>query len=275
MSGVLYVIATPIGNLEDITLRAIRILKEVDVIAAEDTRHSQILLNHFDIHTPLTSYHEHNEKRKAQQLVARMALGENIALISDAGTPVISDPGYRLVRDSVAAGIRVTPIPGPSALIAVLAASGLPTAEFTFGGFLPAKKQSRRLRLQQLRSDYRTAIFYEAPHRVSEFLDDLYAVVGDRRIVLAREVTKIHEQFIRGRVSEVIAQVAGCEIRGEITLVVEGASEKNSPAEDLLRAEIGQLQRDGMRVKEIAEVLGEKYDYSKKEIYRIALDRNR
>jgi 16S rRNA (cytidine1402-2'-O)-methyltransferase len=275
MPGALYTVATPIGNLEDMTLRAIRILKEVDVIAAEDTRHSQVLLNHFDIHMPLTSYHEHNEKGKAQQLVARMARGENVALISDAGTPVISDPGYRLITEALGAGIRVIPIPGPSAVIAVLGASGLATEEFVFGGFLPAKKQSRRLRLQQLRSEHRSTVFYEAPHRLIEFLDDLYAVVGDRRVVLAREVTKIHEQFIRGRVSEVIQQVAACEIRGEITLVIEGGSEANSPSEDTLREEIAKLQRDGMRIKEIAEVLGEKYDYAKKEIYRLALERSR
>ena len=198
----LYIVATPIGNLEDITLRAIRILKEADIIAAEDTRHSQVLLNHFDIHKPLTSYHEHNEKAKAQQLVARMTRGQNVALISDAGTPVISDPGYRLVVEAIAAGIRVIPIPGPSALLAVLGASGLPTDEFVFGGFLPAKKQSRRLQLQELRNEHRSTVFYEAPHRLKEFLDDLYAVVGDWRIVLAREVTKVHEEFLRGRVSK-------------------------------------------------------------------------
>jgi 16S rRNA (cytidine1402-2'-O)-methyltransferase len=168
MAGVLYIVATPIGNLDDITLRAIRVLKEVNLIAAEDTRHTQILLSRYDIHTPLTSYHEHNERSKAQPLVERLVRGESIALLSDAGTPAISDPGYRLVVEAVRASVRIVPLPGPSAAAAVLSASGLPTDRFVFEGFLPAKKQERRAKLQALRNETRTVILYEAPHRMKE-----------------------------------------------------------------------------------------------------------
>lgn len=272
MPGILYIVATPIGNLEDITLRAIRTLKEADVIAAEDTRHTQILLNHFAIKTPLTSYHEHNERAKTGQLVTRLERGESIALVSDAGTPAISDPGFRLVVEAVRAGIRVIPIPGASAAIAVLSASGLPTDGFVFTGFLPARKQERRSRLQELRGGSYSLVIYETPHRLKESLDDIGKILGDRRIVLAREVTKLHEEFLRGSVSEVIREVSQREIRGEITLVIEGRTGEISTSEEGLRAEIDKLKDDGIRVKEIAEILGEKYGYSKREIYRLALE---
>jgi 16S rRNA (cytidine1402-2'-O)-methyltransferase len=272
MPGILYIVATPIGNLEDITLRAIRTLKEADVIAAEDTRHTQILLNHFAIKTPLTSYHEHNERAKTGQLVTRLERGESIALVSDAGTPAISDPGFRLVVEAVRAGIRVIPIPGASAAIAVLSASGLPTDGFVFTGFLPARKQERRSRLQELRGGSYSLVIYETPHRLKESLDDIGKILGDRRIVLAREVTKLHEEFLRGSVSEVIREVSQREIRGEITLVIEGRTGETSTSEEGLRAEIDKLKDDGTRVKEIAEILGEKYGYSKREIYRLALE---
>jgi 16S rRNA (cytidine1402-2'-O)-methyltransferase len=272
MPGILYIVATPIGNLEDITLRAIRTLKEADVIAAEDTRHTQILLNHFAIKTPLTSYHEHNERAKTGQLVTRLERGESIALVSDAGTPAISDPGFRLVVEAVRAGIRVIPIPGASAAIAVLSASGLPTDGFVFTGFLPARKQERRSRLQELRGGSYSLVIYETPHRLKESLDDIGKILGDRRIVLAREVTKLHEEFLRGSVSEVIREVSQREIRGEITLVIEGRTGEISTSEEGLRAEIDKLKDDGTRVKEIAEILGEKYGYSKREIYRLALE---
>ncbi|MCH8055528.1 MAG: 16S rRNA (cytidine(1402)-2'-O)-methyltransferase [Deltaproteobacteria bacterium] len=273
MSGILYIVATPIGNLEDITLRALRILKEVDLIAAEDTRHTKTLLNHYGIHTPLTSYHDHNEKTKAHALVARLEQGENVALVSDAGTPTLSDPGYRLVRESVEAGVNVTPVPGASALTAVLSASGLPTDRFVFEGFLSAKKRERRERLQGLREESRTLVFYEAPHRLKGSLQDLLEVLGDREVVLGREVTKIYEEFIRGRLSEVTALAGSREWRGEITLVVKGSEGRKAPADDLLTAEIQRLRRKGMRVKEIAELLGERFSYPKREVYRLALER--
>ena len=271
MPGLLYIVATPIGNLEDITLRALRVLKEVDVIAAEDTRHTQILLSHHDIHTPLTSYHEHNEKTKAQDLVARLARGQNIALVSDAGTPTISDPGFRLVVQAIRAGVRIIPIPGASALTAVLSATGLPTDRFVFEGFLPAKKKQRRERLQILRDEIRTLIFYEAPHRLRDALDDIHELLGNREAVLAREVSKIHEEFLRGPISELVSALGGGDVRGEVTLIISGSAGESRANEDLLKAEIRELKRQGLRVKEIAEVLGEKFGYPKKDIYRLAL----
>jgi 16S rRNA (cytidine1402-2'-O)-methyltransferase len=271
MPGVLYIVATPIGNLEDMTLRAIRVLKEVDVIAAEDTRHTQSLLKQYDIRTSLTSYHEHNERIKARQLVARLERGENVALVSDAGSPAISDPGFHLVKEAVRANVRVVPVPGPSALPAVLSASGLPIDRFAFEGFLPAKKRERREKLRAVREEARTLVFFEAPHRLKESLNDIQDLLGAREMVLAREVTKVHEEFLRGPIPDVIAQLAKQEIRGEVTLVISGFTGETAPCEEILQAEIRKLQGDGWRVKEIAEVLGEKYSYSKKDIYRLAL----
>ena len=271
MFGILYIVATPIGNLEDITLRALRVLKEVDVVAAEDTRHTQILLSHYDIHTPLTSYHEHNEKTKSQELVARLEQGQNIALVSDAGTPAISDPGFRLIAQAIRAGVRIIPVPGASALTAVLSASGLPTDRFVFEGFLPARKTQRRERLQTLRDETRTLIFYEAPHRLKDTLGDIRELLGNREAVLAREVSKIHEEFLRGPVSELVRALGSGDIRGEVTLIISGSSGLPGVSEDRLKAEILELKGKGLRVKEIAEVLGEKFGYPKKEIYRLAL----
>jgi 16S rRNA (cytidine1402-2'-O)-methyltransferase len=266
-------VATPIGNLEDITLRAIRVLKEVDLIAAEDTRHTQGLLRHYDIRTPLTSYHEHNERIKARQLVDRLRRGESVALVSDAGSPAISDPGFHLVREAVGAHVPVVPVPGPSALAAVLSASGLPADRFVFEGFLPAKRRERKEKLQSLREETRTLVCYEAPHRLKDSLDDIQRVLGSREMVLAREVTKIHEEFLRGPIADVIAQLPEQNIRGELTLVIRGFAGESAPFAEILRAEIRKLQADGLRVKEIAEVLGEKYSYPKKEIYRLALEK--
>jgi 16S rRNA (cytidine1402-2'-O)-methyltransferase len=271
MSGILYIVATPIGNLEDITLRALRVLKEVDVVAAEDTRHTQILLSHYGIQTPLTSYHEHNERAKAEDLVKRLLDGEDIALVSDAGTPTISDPGFRLIVRAVHAGIRIIPLPGASALTAVLSASGLPTDRIVFEGFLPAKKKQRQEKLQTLRDEARTLVFYEAPHRLAEALNDVHELLGDREAVLAREVSKVHEEFLRGRVSELIRVLRRREIRGEATLIIGGSAGESRVNEDRLKAEIRELKGKGMRVKEIAEVLGEKFGYPKKDIYRLAL----
>jgi 16S rRNA (cytidine1402-2'-O)-methyltransferase len=271
MPGILYIVATPIGNLEDITLRAVRVLREVDVVAAEDTRHTQILLSHHDIHTPLTSYHEHNEKTKSEELVTRLGRGQNIALVSDAGTPAISDPGFRLVIQAIRAGVRIIPIPGASALTAVLSASGLPTDRFVFEGFLPARKGPRREKLQTLRDETRTLIFYEAPHRLKETLGDIHELLGNREAVLAREVSKIHEEFLRGPMSELVRALGGGDIRGEVTLIISGSSGAPGVNEDRLKAEIGELKGKGLRVKEIAEILGEKFGYPKKEIYRLAL----
>jgi 16S rRNA (cytidine1402-2'-O)-methyltransferase len=275
MAGVLYVVATPIGNLEDITLRAVRILKEVDLIAAEDTRHTQILLSRYDIHTPLTSYHEHNERTKAQPLVERLVRGESIALLCDAGTPAISDPGYRLVVEAVRAGVRIMPLAGPSAVTAVLSASALPTDRFVFEGFLPAKKQERQAKLQTLRSETRTLVCYEAPHRLKESLVDMQLILGDREIVIGREVSKVHEEFLRGMIGEILVQLADREVKGEITIVVRGSSEGVQVAEEELEAAIRQLAEGGMAVKPIAEFLSQRYQLSKRKIYQMALQMKR
>lgn len=274
MAGTLYIVATPIGNLEDLTFRALRTLKEADLIAAEDTRHSRKLLDHYGIKTPLTSYHEHNEQAKARHLVERMQRGDSIALISDAGTPVLSDPGHRLVREAIRSGIAISPIPGPSALIAALSASGLPMERFAFEGFLPAKRKERREKLQSLRAEMRTTVFYEAPHRLGEALADMSDIFPDREIVLAREITKVHEEFLRGPAVELNAQLAGREWRGELTLMISGATSDVATQTELI-AEIRKLKSDGMRVKDIAALLGEKYAVAKRDVYRMILDLER
>jgi 16S rRNA (cytidine1402-2'-O)-methyltransferase len=216
----LYLVATPIGNLEDITLRALRILKEVDQVACEDTRHTQKLLQHYNIQKPLVSYHEHNELTRAPELVVAMEQGAQIALVSDAGVPLVSDPGYRLVTLCLRHHIPVIPVPGPSALLAALSASGLPNEEFLFAGFLPARSGERRRALERLRIEDRTIIFYEAPHRIEETLIDAHEILGDRPACLAREVTKIHEEFRRGSLAELAASLAEKPARGEITLLI-------------------------------------------------------
>ena len=219
-TGCLYLVATPIGNLEDITLRALRILKEVDQIACEDTRHTQKLLNHYNILKPLVSYHEHNEMTRAPELVLAMEQGAQIALVSDAGMPLVSDPGYRLVTLSLRHHLPVVPIPGAAALLAALSASGLPNEEFLFAGFLPARTGERRRALERLRIEDRTIIFYEAPHRIEETLADAREILGDRPACLAREVTKLHEEFRRGTLSELSASLSEKPARGEITLLI-------------------------------------------------------
>jgi 16S rRNA (cytidine1402-2'-O)-methyltransferase len=275
MAGVLYIVATPIGNLEDITLRALRVLKEVDVIAAEDTRHTQGLLAHYDIRTPLVSYHEHNERSKARQLAEDLVAGKNVALVTDAGTPVISDPGYRLIVEAIGAAIRVVPVPGPSALATALAASGLPTDRFVFEGFLPAKPKERRSRLQELSGDARTLVFYEAPHRLLESLGDMREVFDDRDIVVARELTKLHEEIFRGALSAAIETFSKKAARGEITLLVRGAERSAPVSQERLRAEIDALKAKSLRVKEIAEILGEKYAVAKRDVYRLATEEDK
>lgn len=219
-AGCLYLVATPIGNLEDITLRALRILKEVDQIACEDTRHTQKLLSHYNIRKSLVSYHEHNEMTRAPELVVAMEDGARIALVSDAGMPLVSDPGYRLVTLCLRHRVPVIPIPGPSALLAALSASGLPNEEFLFAGFLPARSGERRRALERLRIEDRTVILYEAPHRIEETVSDARAILGDRPACLAREVTKLHEEFRRGSLSELSASLYEKPARGEITLLI-------------------------------------------------------
>lgn len=222
MMGILYLVATPIGNLEDITPRAIRILKEVDLVVCEDTRVTGKLLSHFEIKKPLESFFEHSEQVKSGRIVGYLEDGRNVALVSDAGMPSICDPGYRLVKEAVEAEIKVVPIPGPSAAISALATSGLPTDQFVFVGFLPQKQGKRQNFLEALLEEKRTIIAYESPHRLSFALQDILEVLGDRQICVARELTKIYEEFIRGSVSEVMEKLKDKEVKGEITLVISG-----------------------------------------------------
>jgi len=255
-TGCLYLVATPIGNLEDITLRALRVLKEVDLIACEDTRETQKLLNHFQIRIPKTSYHEHNEARKAPEIVSTLKGGKNVALVSDAGMPLISDPGYRLVSLALAQGISVVPVPGASALLAALAASGLPTEAFRFCGYLPPKGAARRKTLAGLALAGCTLVFYEAPHRLMEMLRDVQATLGDRRIVLARELTKLHEEFIRGRTSEVLEQLRGKPVRGEFTLLVApGPARRAAVAEPAREVPLGERVAEIAREQRVSEKL--------------------
>jgi 16S rRNA (cytidine1402-2'-O)-methyltransferase len=267
----LYVVGTPIGNLEDITLRALRVLKEAEVIACEDTRQSRKLLDHYGIAKPLVSYHEHNEQQRAHELLERLAEGRNIALISDAGMPGISDPGYRVVRLAVERGIPVIPIPGPAALIAALAASGLATDEFEFRGFLPAKAGQRRTSLEELRSLSHTLIFYEAPHRIVEALEDIVQILGPKRpVVVARELTKLHEEFIRGTAEEVLRILRGREVRGEITLLI-GKSETAHPSSSSqdLRTRLEEIMREQkLDEKAALKIMAKEQGVSKSELYR-------
>ena len=245
--GKLFVVGTPIGNLEDITLRAIRILKEVDQIACEDTRRTQGLLNYYQIRTPTISYHEHNEMTRAPELVIKLEEGNNIALVSDAGMPVVSDPGFRLVHLAVRHAIPVVPVPGASAFVAALAASGLPVDKFRFLGFLPSKKRARRKTLEEQKPATKTLVFFESPHRVLEMLRDVREILGDREVVMAREVTKVHEEFWRGTVSALLERVKGKTIRGEITVLLgaDSAPGETPPADSLIRPEIEKLMAQG------------------------------
>jgi len=270
--GTLYIVATPIGNLEDITLRAIRVLKEVDAIAAEDTRHTQKLLSKFDIHTPLTSYHDHNKEEKAPVLVSRLLDGKSVALVSDAGTPGISDPGYFLINLAIDQKVPVVPIPGATAAIAALSVSGLPTDRFVFEGFLPSKHTARVKRLEELATEDRTIIFYEAPHRIMQTIEDMQTVLGDRKAVISRELTKIHEQVLRGNISDVRRQLETGSTKGEFTIIVEanapGAGQVNiSPGEYLKEL----ILHRGLSKKEAIAVAAHDLDMPKKEVYKIGL----
>src|SRR5438552_8957034 len=219
--GKLYVVATPIGNLEDITFRALRVLREVELIACEDTRQTRKLLEHYGIEKPTISYHDYNEQERARELLTKLQEGHSIAQVSDAGMPGISDPGYRVVKLAIEQGITVVPIPGPSALVTALAASGLPTDAFEFRGFLPAKSGQRRTALEAVRNVQHTVVVYEAPHRIVEAVEDIVHTLGpERPLVIARELTKVHEEFIRGRAGEVAERLRGRELRGEITLLI-------------------------------------------------------
>ena len=272
MAGTLYVVATPIGNLEDITLRALRVLKEVDLIAAEDTRHTQKLLSHYDIPTPLTSYYDQIEARKAPTLIAKLQSGNTIALVSDAGTPGISDPGYRLVKGAIEAGIQIVPIPGASTLTALLSIGGLPTDRFVFEGFLPAKKGQRQKALQRLKEEERTLVLFESPHRLADLLADLEQICGDRQIVIGRELTKLFEEVLRGTVSALRVFLQTRVVKGEVALLVAGRSaEGKSIAELSLAEEIQVLAEERLSLKEIAQILSERRGIPRREVYALGV----
>lgn len=264
-------VATPIGNLEDISYRAVRLLREAGLIACEDTRHTRKLLDHYGIDAKLVSYHEHNEAERAQELMQKLQAGVNIAQVSDAGMPGVSDPGYRLIKLAIEHGIPVVPVPGPSALVAALAASGLPTDAFEFRGFLPARSGQRRTELESIRSAQHTIIFYEAPHRIREALDDVVAVLGaERPLVIARELTKVHEEFLRGTAGDLARQVGDRELKGEITLLIGKAVEREQGASEVdLRARLQQIMREqNVDEKAALKVLAKERGVSKSEVYR-------
>jgi 16S rRNA (cytidine1402-2'-O)-methyltransferase len=275
MPGTLYIVSTPIGNLEDITHRALRVLREVDLIACEDTRHTRKLLNHFDIDTKTISYHEHNERERAEELCQFLADGKSIALVSDAGTPLISDPGFRVVSLAGEKGFQIVPIPGATAFITALAASGLASDQILFTGFLPARANARRAKLEDLRTSTATLVFYEAPHRIAATLRDAVDVLGDRQAVIARELTKIHEEFVRGRLSELVEKFSEQAGRGEMVLIIGGAQSGHetqpqiSTTSDRMAERIRVLEAEGIdartALKKAARELGLKRD----EAYRL------
>jgi 16S rRNA (cytidine1402-2'-O)-methyltransferase len=281
--GTLYLCATPIGNLEDISLRALRVLREVDLVAAEDTRRTRKLFSHYDIHTPLTSYHEHNCRSKGPQLIGQILAGKNIALVTDAGLPGISDPGEKLAVLAAGEGVKVVPVPGPSASLAALVVSGLPTGRFCFEGFLPARGKDRRRRLEDLKREQRTLVLYEAPHRLAATLADLAAALGDRRICIARELTKRHEEIWRGSLEEAGARFRDNPPRGEITLVLEGSPEpggvsgREGPAYSGpdLKNMVDGLEQGGMSRKEAIREAARRSGVPRREVYSTLLEQKK
>jgi 16S rRNA (cytidine1402-2'-O)-methyltransferase len=273
-NGALYLVATPIGNLEDVTRRALRVLAEADVVACEDTRRTRQLLEHFGIRARTVSYHEHNERERAEELARMIEEGASVALVSDAGTPGINDPGYRVVRACAERGFRVVPVPGPAAFVAALTASGLPTDEFYFGGFLPARTHARRQRLESVRGLRATLVFYETPHRIARALADAREVLGEREAVVARELTKLHEQVLRGRLSELAARFAdGASARGEMVLVIdremieeeEAASSSPTPS---VAERVAALEAEGLDQRAALKRAARELNLTRDEAYR-------
>jgi 16S rRNA (cytidine1402-2'-O)-methyltransferase len=274
--GTLYVVATPLGNLGDLSPRALRVLREASLVACEDTRRTGQLLALHGLKTPTTSFFEHNERRKGERILSALRTGHDVALVSDAGTPGISDPGYRLVRDARAEGLPVVPIPGPSAAIAALSVSGLPTDRFRFVGFMPAKAGARRKSLLELAADRDTLVFYESPLRVVAFLEDALRAFGDRDAFLCREATKVHEEYVRGRLRELLADLrARDRVRGEIVLVVAGASEERPDAAEATESPatlVARLQAEGMTRRQAVKEAAARLGLGAREVYRQALD---
>ena len=269
--GILYICPTPIGNLEDITLRTIRILGEVDLIAAEDTRHSIKLLNHFDIKKPLTSYHEHNIREKGVELINKLNNGENIALISDAGMPGISDPGQELIREAIAENIEVTALPGATASITALVVSGLMTDKFTFIGFLSPKRKERRRELEEIEKDKITTIIYESPHRLKDLLEDMAYILKDRRLSISRELTKRYEETFRGTAEEALEKFNESGIRGEFVIVIQGNSKEEDLEEIDIMEELKKLLEDGFTKKEAIKKVSQEFGIPKNLVYSQSL----
>ncbi|MCL4458001.1 MAG: 16S rRNA (cytidine(1402)-2'-O)-methyltransferase [Nitrospirae bacterium] len=269
--GHLYIVSTPIGNLEDITLRALRVLKEADIIAAEDTRHSSKLLNHYGIRKPLISYWSEKEKIRTDDIIQKLHAGLSVALISDAGTPGISDPGSVLIKRAIEEGINIVPIPGPSAFVTALSVSGISTEEFAFIGFLPQKAAQRQKKLRELALEMRTLIFYEAPHRILDTLSDMEKVLGARKAVLSKEITKMHEEMLRGTISEILGILEHKIIAGEYVIIVEGMKREDVSI-DIALDEIKALMKKGKGRKEAVKIVAEAYGLSKKELYDKSLE---
>lgn len=275
MSGTLFIVATPIGNLDDLTIRVSKVIEQSKFVLAEDTRVTIKILNHLGLKKQMISCHEHNEGDRLQALAEAAAAGESIALISDAGTPLISDPGYQIVREAIALGMKVIPIPGPSAFLLALVGSGLPCDKFVFEGFLPDKTSAQKSRLEELRTDHRTLVFYISPHKLIKNLSVFLEALGDREICLARELTKLHEEFLRGKISTMIEKYSHEEIRGEFVLVVAGMSAENESAEvteEEVRAAIRAEFESNRSVKDISALLAEQFHWKKSDVYRLALD---
>jgi 16S rRNA (cytidine1402-2'-O)-methyltransferase len=272
MAGTLYLVATPIGNLADITHRALQVLRDAALIACEDTRHTRKLLQHYGINTKTVSYHEHNEQQRARELIRLLNEGNDVAVVSDAGTPAISDPGFRLVHAAIENGITVSPVPGPSALISALVAAGLPTDEFFFGGFLPARSSARRARLSELRAIPGTLIFYEAPHRLAASLRDAYEVLGEREAVVARELTKLHEEIRRGRLRELADHYANVEPRGEIVLLIDRTALDQATTEASTTSVsqlVAQFEAEGLDRRAALKKAARELGLSRAEAYRL------
>jgi 16S rRNA (cytidine1402-2'-O)-methyltransferase len=277
MTGTLYIVATPIGNLEDITQRALRTLSEVDIVACEDTRRTRVLLNHFGIKTKTISYHEHNERERAEQVCELLLSGKNVALVSDAGTPLINDPGFRVTNAAMELNLAVVPIPGPTAFVAALVASGLPSDQFFFAGFLPARANARREKLEELKRIPATLVLYEAPHRIAATLKDALGVFGNRQAAVARELTKIHEEIVRGNLRELVQRFSGdAPVRGEIVLIISGAADEEAttgetePSRRLIDR-VSELEREGLDAKAALKKAARELGMKRAEAYRLVV----
>lgn len=274
MKGVLYIVSTPIGNIEDITLRALRVLKEVDIIAAEDTRHTRRLLTHYGISKPLISCWSAKEKVKTEEVISKLKMGKDVALVTDAGTPGISDPGGVVVKRAVEEGLDIVPIPGPSALMTALSVSEIFTREFLYIGFLPSRRNQRIKKLEEIKLEKKTLLLFESPHRLLDSLSDMYSLLGDRSCNLCHELTKFHEEVLRGKLSHIIDALKERTIAGEYVIITEGSSGKEISMEDAVKEVIG-LMKKGLRRKEVVKKIAHQYGISQKRLYEESLKDNR